>query len=181
MSDERNVLDKYKQWEHDLIVDALRDDYTGIELLMINLEGDFNFGSVVRNANNFGVSRVFYVGKKKWDKRSAVGTHHYTEVVHVGTTEEDALNWLDSYGRGYARIVLDNNTELNPIMLPNFEWPVNPLLIVGSESEGVPRKIQDWCDALVEIPSYGSVRSLNVATATGIALYDYTSKKMTER
>lgn len=177
MTDNRNIKDKYKNWELDLIVDDLSQTHTGIKILMVNLESDFNFGSVVRNANNFGASEVFYVGKKKWDKRSAVGTNHYTTVTHLGTTEEELLDWLDKDGRAYCRITLENNTDCYPVMLQDFVWPDNPLLIVGSESEGLSRKVRDTCDALVEIPSFGSVRSLNVATASGIALYDYAAKR----
>lgn len=178
MTDTRNIQDKYKAWEHDLIVSELRDNYTGIEVLMVNIEGDFNFGSVVRNANNFGAARVFYVGSKKWDKRSAVGTHHYTEVIHLGTSLEDLEEWLDIYGRGYDIIALENNVNYETVPLNEMDYGMAPqLLVVGSESEGLPELVLDRATVCVEIPSYGSVRSLNVATATGIALYDYCSKR----
>jgi tRNA G18 (ribose-2'-O)-methylase SpoU len=34
------------------------------------------------------------------------------------------------------------------------------------------------CDVLVEIPNFGSVRSMNVGVAASIAMHDHVSKKM---
>jgi tRNA G18 (ribose-2'-O)-methylase SpoU len=49
-------------------------------------------------------------------------------------------------------------------------------MIFGQEQIGIPKKLLDLCDELVYIKQYGSVRSLNVGTASGIAMYDYCSK-----
>ena len=40
---------------------------------MINIGGDFNLSTMVRNANFFGFRIVHYVVKKRWDKRGSVG------------------------------------------------------------------------------------------------------------
>ena len=44
-------------------------------------------------------------------------------------------------------------------------------LIVGNEVRGLNKKILSLADKIVEIPMYGKKESLNVAVATGIALY----------
>lgn len=44
-------------------------------------------------------------------------------------------------------------------------------LVVGHERKGVSQKIINEADSVVEIPTYGIGNSLNVAIATGIALY----------
>jgi len=50
----------------------------------------------------------------------------------------------------------------------------NPLFLVfGSESRGLPTELyRRHDDALVRLPMTGDVRSLNLATAAGIAAYD---------
>ena len=44
-------------------------------------------------------------------------------------------------------------------------------LIVGNEVRGLNKKILSYADKIVEIPMFGKKESLNVAVATGIALY----------
>lgn len=46
-------------------------------------------------------------------------------------------------------------------------------LVVGDEGAGVPPKALALCDMAVEIPMQGVVASLNVATATGMAIYEW--------
>jgi tRNA G18 (ribose-2'-O)-methylase SpoU len=60
--------------------------------------------------------------------------------------------------------------------MDSFVWPKNTLMCFGQEQMGLPPEIIDRCQNVVYIKQYGSVRSLNVGTASGIAMYDYTSK-----
>jgi tRNA (cytidine/uridine-2'-O-)-methyltransferase len=46
-------------------------------------------------------------------------------------------------------------------------------LVFGRETKGLPPEIiEEYGDQLIKIPQYGPVRSLNVATAAAIALYE---------
>jgi tRNA G18 (ribose-2'-O)-methylase SpoU len=55
-----------------------------------------------------------------------------------------------------------------------FDWrPRFPVLVFfGHEVEGLPEAIIAGCDTRVRIPMVGSKRSLNVATAGGVVLYE---------
>jgi tRNA G18 (ribose-2'-O)-methylase SpoU len=175
--DLRNVQDRFKGWVEDLIKNELRTTLTGIDVLMVNIEQDFNFGSLVRSCNNFGVGSVYYIGPRKWDRRGSVGTHHYTDVVHLGTTIEECLDFFTHCN--YNIVMLETNIDTPSIgPLATFSWPERPLLVVGSESQGIPTDLFLYAYHTVEIPSFGSTRSLNVASAASIALYDYVSKMM---
>ncbi len=58
---------------------------------------------------------------------------------------------------------------------PYWEAPVHDgaCLVFGNETEGLPAKIvEKYADRLYTIPMSGPVRSLNLATAAGIVLYD---------
>ena len=51
------------------------------------------------------------------------------------------------------------------------QWPARVALAVGREGAGLDDTIYSRADALVRIPMRAGVESLNVAVATGIALY----------
>jgi 23S rRNA (guanosine2251-2'-O)-methyltransferase len=45
-------------------------------------------------------------------------------------------------------------------------------LVMGSEGEGLHRLVRESCDALVRIPMFGKVASLNVSVATALIVYE---------
>ncbi len=51
-------------------------------------------------------------------------------------------------------------------------------LIFGQEQVGVPQELLQIANDTVYIAQYGSVRSLNVGTASGVVMYDYCAKTL---
>lgn len=67
-----------------------------------------------------------------------------------------------------ARLVLMSSKATSSIYRTAFAD--NDILLMGSESAGVPAHVRDACDLLTTIPMAPGVRSLNISVATGIAL-----------
>ena len=168
---QRNVADKYKDVSTEDIKKDLQGKCFPSAIFMSQIEGDFNISSIIRSANNFNLSKVFYYGRKKFDKRGCCGTHHYIDVIFLSSIEE-----VVELKSQYNFVGLDNNIDRQISQIKNYEWKDNSLIIVGEENAGIPSEILDICDDYVEIPSLGSVRSLNAAVAGSIAMYDYVSK-----
>jgi tRNA G18 (ribose-2'-O)-methylase SpoU len=167
--DKRNVIDFYKGWKLEdikLDLERKRFDYA---VLMEQFQGDFNIGTVIRNANIFAAKEVFYIGKKRWDRRGAVGSHHYTSLKYLASYDD-----LVALKEQYVFIGMDN--VVGSVPMESFEWPKNSLMIFGEESTGITQEVLALCDKVVAITQYGSVRSLNAAVASGISMYDYTNK-----
>lgn len=166
----RNIITKYSGWETDLIREDVQKNTFPYTVCMVNLNYDFNFSTVIRNANAFGAEHVYYVsGTKKFDRRGTVGTHHYTNVTHLSD-----IHGIMALGNNFNRVAV----ELVPESIPmgDFNWPRNPLMIFGSEGEGLSQEVLDLCPQKVYIPMYGSVRSLNTACASAIVMNDFVSK-----
>lgn len=168
--DNRNVKDLYKAWTEDLIREDLKKRSFNFAILMENFVGDFNIGSVLRSCNAFGGKEMYYYGRKHYDRRGTVGTHHYTSMIHVPTRE--ALLELKNK---YTFVALEN-TVAGAQPLSDFEWVDNPLIVVGEEGVGITNDMLELCDKFVYIPQYGSVRSLNAAVASSIAMNDFVTK-----
>ena len=168
--DPRNVVDEYKNISNDEINVLLKNKAFPYAVCMQHISGDFNLGTVLRNCNAFNATEMFYFGgKRSWDRRSALGTHHYTKLTHIKSIEN-----LKQLKEKYVFIGVDNIP--GSVDFTDFDYPDNCLLIFGEEGLGILPEIAELCSAIIYIPQYGSVRSLNVGTASGILVHDFVSK-----
>jgi len=165
-----NVRDKFKPMTVNEIKEDLKKTQLPCAVLLQNIEGDFNVSNIIRTSNNFNVSQVFYYGKKKYDKRGALGTYNYTDVIYLSSFN-DVISLKDKY----KFIGIENNME-NTIPIKEFIYPDNSIFVMGEENIGITDETKSIIDYFIEIPSLGSVRSLNVGTAAAIVLFDFITK-----
>lgn len=174
-NDTRNILDKYKndrlvQWTTELVKKDLQSKSFPYAVLMENFAGDFNIGTVIRSANAFNARAVYYLGNKKYDRRGTVGTHLYTDVIHLKTRDQ-----LLKLKEEYELVALENTVEAaTPLVNATYSRP--PLFILGEEGVGITEETLQLCEKFVFIPQYGSVRSLNAAVAGSLIMNDFVTK-----
>jgi tRNA G18 (ribose-2'-O)-methylase SpoU len=170
---ERNVIDEFKNLSEEEIKRRLQLTAFPYAVCFENLINDFNISSSIRNANAFNAKEVFYIGDKKFDRRGMQGVHNYMSVKWLATIE-DFLQLKTTY-----KIVgFDNVDGAKP--MSSYSWEDNTLIVFGSEGVGLSVGMQNMCDEFVYIQQFGSIRSLNVATASGIAMNDFVSKYRAE-
>jgi len=174
-TDTRNITDFYKndrltKWTTELIKEDLAKKAFPYAVLMENFAGDFNIGTVIRSANAFNAEAVYYLGSKRYDKRGTVGTHHYTNIIHLKERKE-----LIALKGKYELIAVENTVE-GAIPLVNAQYERPPLFILGEEGIGITPETLTIADRSVFIPQYGSVRSLNAAVAGSIIMNDFITK-----
>jgi tRNA G18 (ribose-2'-O)-methylase SpoU len=174
-NDNRNIADRYKydrlvKWTTEMIKSDLQQKSFPFAVMMENFVGDFNLSSVLRSCNAMNGREMFYLGRKQYDRRGTVGTHHYTDLINVKTREE-----LLKLKERYTFVALENSVAQAEAIY-DFVWPENPLIIIGEEGVGITPETLALCDKFVFIPQYGSVRSLNAAVAGSIAMNDFIAK-----
>jgi len=165
------VRDEFKGMAPEQIkaaLDARRFDFA---VCCVNVAYDFNLGSIIRTANAFLAREVVLFGRKKADLRGAMGSYVYEDVVHA--PDRAALERLIEE-RAYAPVCFEEAKDATP--LAEFRWPPRPLMVFGQEGPGIPEELLDL-GAVVHIPQYGSIRSLNAGVAAGIAMYDWHLKR----
>ncbi len=166
--DTRNLVDEYKGMTNEQVFDALNKKRNSLEVAIENVEHDFNIGTIVRNANSFNVSKVHIIGRKKYNRRGAMCTDKYLEIVHW----DDIKSFVQSQ-QGREMVAIENNT---PRALPMHDkkFVQNTTLIFGSEGNGISEELLAAAQDVRYIESFGSTRSVNVGVAAGIAMYEWT-------
>ena len=163
-----NVIDEYKGLPIEIIKQKIAEKAFPYAVLLNNFSGDFNIASAMRNANAFGAKEVFYIGNRKFNKIGSVGCYKYMDIKYLSMKE--LLLLKDKY----RFVGVDNIAGANPI--DNYAYPHMPLFVFGEESSGIAKEILELCDDLIYIPQFGSIRSINCATASGIIMHDFVSK-----
>ncbi len=146
-----------------------------------NIRSLHNVGSIFRTADSLGVTKIYLTGY--------TGTPPDTRLAKVALGAENFVPW--EYTKSAIRLIkkirqhnpnvtivgLENNLPGHKITLLHKYKPKFPVvLLVGEETKGIPKKILQMCDELVEIPMKGQKESLNVSVAFGIAAYQILAK-----
>ena len=173
--DPRNVRDEFKNKSNEHIQAALDKDRSQLVLCLSNEIRDMNLSSCIRSANSFNIDHVVMTGRQNYDRRGAVGAQNYIEVKH-----EPDSKWNISRYRscGYRIVALEYDHRFSMTEVSDYRWHPKTLLICGEEGRSIEHDLLALCDDIVYIPMMGTVRSLNLASAASIAMYDYNTKVM---
>ena len=169
--DSRNVVDRYRYWTREAIIEDLDAVRHPFHIAIENWEHDFNIGTVVRNANAFLAKAVHIVGQRKWNRRGAMVTDRYQHVRHHPTVD-DFIHWAEN--EALSVIGIDNVPGSEQI--EKAEIPKNCVLVFGQEGPGLSEEMIDASLKVLAITQYGSTRSINAGVASGIAMYEWLSQ-----
>ncbi|MFJ6419153.1 TrmH family RNA methyltransferase [Paeniglutamicibacter sp. NPDC091659] len=164
--DRRNVADKYRYWTMDAIIADLDERRHDFHIAIENWQHDMNIGTVVRTANAFLAKEVHIIGRRRWNRRGAMVTDRYQHVRHHPTVE-DFVAWAKE--EGLAIIGIDIFPD--SVQLETYELPRNCVLVFGQEGPGLSEEVHQSAEATLSIEQFGSTRSINAASAAGIAMH----------
>ena len=127
-----------------------------------------NTGALVRLAACFGVDLIEPLGFLFDDRRLKRAALDYASLAaiarHASWAKFLAARDPDS------RLVL--MTTAGSVPLHRFTFAATDTILLGRESAGVPEAVHAMADARVVIPLRSEARSLNVAQAGAIALFE---------
>ena len=166
--DRRNVIDRYRYWRHEAIVEDLEGRRHPFHVAIENWRHDLNIGAAVRNANAFGAQAVHIVGRRRWNRRGAMVTDRYQKIHHHERVS-DLKAWAE--GEGLETIGIDNLP--GAVALETHGLPLRCVLFFGQEGPGLSPEAVEVCDSMRCITQFGSTRSINAGVASGIAMYTW--------
>lgn len=141
---------------------------TGI--ILGHLKHAINEGAIIRTAEAFGISNVFYVRKPLLT--GAQGSENHM-LFHKFDDYNVMLNYL--YNNYFNVVCIENNFDAIPLY--KMKYPINPVFISGNENTGIPKEINGFAADFVKIeqaPTY--MKCLNTSVAMGIVLNDFYTK-----
>lgn len=149
-----------------------------------------NIGTVIRNANAFGVEKVYVVDPKRalpedWqdlrtDKavsKRSVSAVKWTFVRRFDSSDE-CFDYLDK--KGFVSIVTSPHVKgKTSLYLEDGDYTVQTKLAVwfGSEAVGISDRAVERSALCVSIPMFGMIESLNLGTSSGIVLYEVAKQR----
>ena len=166
--DTRNVIDRYRYWRLDAIVDDLDRQRHPFHVAIENWEHDLNIGTVVRNANAFLAEEVHIVGKRRWNRRGAMVTDRYQHIRHHYTIEA-----LVDYARTRELAIIGIDNLPGALPIETAVLPRACLLLFGQEGPGLSEPARHAATTVLSITQFGSTRSINAGVASGIAMHTW--------
>lgn len=148
-------------------------------LVLDDIRSMSNVGSIFRTADAFRVEKLYLCG--------ITGKPPHKEIRKTALGADEAVVWeaVDSVvecveklkKEGYKILSLEQTT--NSIDIRDFEMDETAIaLVLGNEVDGVNQEVIERCDAILEIPQYGTKHSFNVAVSGGIAMWELLSRQL---
>ena len=148
-----------------------------------------NIGTVIRNVNALGVEKTYIVDSRRAlpDDWEEMRTKKSLSKTSVSAIKWSFVKRFDSTEKCLAH--LEKNRFVSIVTSPHVKGKKNVVLHegdftqirlaiwFGSEAAGISDLAIESSEMCVNIPMYGLVESLNLATTTGIVLYEVTKQR----
>ncbi len=145
-----------------------------IVLLLDRVSDEANIGGIFRLADAFNIEKILF-GEYQPNlnsnrlKRTARKTFQYIDYDFI----QSCFTTVKAYEKeGYKIYALEITGDSVPIDSISFRQNEKVLLIVGNEQTGISKDNLDLSHTRLHISMFGINSSMNVAQATGIALYE---------
>ena len=109
----------------------------------------------------------------------SVTADQWLPLIEVTVAVADLVqSMLQKRAQGYTLVGVEQTAK--SVLLPNFAFPQNSVLLLGRERERIPMQMLQLLDHTVEIPQLGLIRSLNVHVSGAITLYEYSKQQLAQ-
>lgn len=162
---EKKQEEKEINYKEDLIV------------ILDDIQDPGNLGTILRTVDSAGLSQII-LSKKSGDiynskvVRSTMGAIFRVNVIQSENLV-DTIKTIKKHKFSVISTSLDTDKSIYDVKYKKTA------IVIGNESKGVSKEIQDLSDDKIKIPMLGKTESLNASVATGIVVYEYVRQKIT--
>ncbi len=139
-------------------------------LVLDGIQDPFNFGAILRTAVASGTSGVIVPQRNMAPLntaaiRASAGTAGRISIARVRNVTDTIYQLKE---RGYW---VSGAAPKGEVSVWEMDWDRPSAIVIGSEGEGIRRRVLSECDFRVCIPMAGPAESLNASVAAGILLF----------
>ena len=147
-----------------------------IIVVLDGIQDPGNLGTILRTVDSIGLNQII-VSKGTADAfnakvvRSTMGAIFRINIIEV----EDLKQTIKEIKKHHFKLLVTSLQTENSIYDIDFN---KKIIVIGNESNGVSREIQEMADEKAIIPMLGKTESLNASVAAGIVMYEYVRQKL---
>lgn len=152
------------------------EKYSDVIFALDDLQDPGNLGTIIRTLDSAGYKDLI-LSKGSADVynpkvvRSTMGAIFRLNIHKDIELKKELLNLK---AEGYKIVITSLETEQ---FYYNLNFDEKLIIVIGNESKGVSKEIQELADIKVKIPMIGKTESLNAAVATSIIAYEGVRRK----
>ncbi|WP_425392974.1 23S rRNA (guanosine(2251)-2'-O)-methyltransferase RlmB [Ekhidna sp.] len=161
---------QYHSLEH-LIPKLYEEGKNPLILILDEITDVRNFGAIARTAECLGVDGIVIPSRggaqiNEDAVKTSAGAFNYLPVCRERSLIDAVRFLLDS---GISVVSCSEKTEKT---LDQINFTIPTAIIMGSEERGISPELIDLSNEIAKVPMIGSIESLNVGVAAGMALYE---------
>ena len=161
------LIGAFGQRWHDLQAVSSTSDRIWVALDRVRDPG--NLGTVMRTADAVGAAGIILIGDctdpySVEAVRASMGAVFNVEIIACSEAE------FIAFGTAWpGRVIGTALLAAVDYRVADYGGPL--IMLMGNEQAGLTAPLMDMCDQLIKMPMQGRSDSLNLAVATGVALY----------
>ena len=145
---------------------------TPVYVVLDNIRSALNVGAVFRTCDAALVEKLYLCGITAYPPhnkipKTAIGATDVVPWEHHKSTV-DVIKELKEKGVQIVSVEIAEGS----VNYTDFKFEKPTAIVLGHEISGVSEEVMKLSDAIVEVPMLGRAHSLNIATTTGIVLYE---------
>ena len=168
----------------DLILDENADypnEKDSCLLVLDQVEDPQNFGQIIRTVECAGIKGIVYSKHHSVSLTETVLQVSQGAFVNMKFYEVTNIrNELKKLKKNNFWVVgLENSVTANPWY--SIDYSDKTAIVIGSEGNGIRKKVLETCDFIATIPMQGITNSLNVGAATSVIAFEMLRQKLEKK
>ena len=159
--------------------DILDASSSPLLVILDGVEDPRNLGAVLRAVECAGADGVIIPERRAAGLTDTVAKSSAGAIEYVKVAKTTNLNRLIEDLKRRNIWVVGTSGEASTDYT-DWDWRQPSALVLGAEGSGLHRLVAENCDALVKIPMYGKIESLNVSVAAGVILFEARRQRSTK-
>jgi len=147
----------------------------GLWIVLDSAQDPGNIGTIMRSLDGVGGKGLILLGNSSdayhpTSVRSSTGALFSLKITKMSLM--DFSEWNSKENMSIIGTICGE-----AINYRKYKFPIDMILLMGSEQKGLGKELLGMCEGLVNIPLVGSVDSLNLACAASIVLFEIYAKR----